>query len=310
MISVIVPVYNVEHFLNRCIESITFQTYDNLEIILVNDGSKDTSGEICDEWKHKDKRIKVIHKENGGLSSARNAGLEIATGEYIGFVDADDYINVNMYQILLDGIESMNADIMICGYEEVDTIKECSIFDEKKLENVSVMGKKEALDCIQNGIIKNYVWCRLYRKKSLKYNFYNTGWEDEVYTLQNFYTVDKIAICDTVLYYYFKRPDSITGYGIYTPITVLKSDKMCVDFCKNMNEKKLLQWRLRVSLAHMIQMYFQRVHMQDKVEERRIIKKECLKSVYQYLGYYRIQEIIKIVIFLVLNQNPYKLKKY
>lgn len=100
LISVIVPVYNVEKYLHKCINSILNQTYKNLEIILIDDGSTDNSGKICDEYALKDNRIKVIHKENGGLSSARNAGLDICSGDYIGFVDSDDYIAEDMYEYL------------------------------------------------------------------------------------------------------------------------------------------------------------------------------------------------------------------
>lgn len=114
-ISVIVPVYNSEKYLNRCIESIVNQTYKNLEIILVDDGSSDNCPQICDNWAEKDSRIKVIHKKNDGAASARNSGLDAATGEYIGFIDSDDYIDSNMYQIMLDQIIDNDADASRCG---------------------------------------------------------------------------------------------------------------------------------------------------------------------------------------------------
>lgn len=114
-ISVIIPVYNVEKYIRKCIESIIEQTYNNLEIILVDDGSLDQSGKICDEYCKLDKRIVVIHKDNGGLSSARNAGLEIVTGDYIGFVDSDDYIEKDMYEILLEMMESSGSKIGVCN---------------------------------------------------------------------------------------------------------------------------------------------------------------------------------------------------
>ena len=101
LISIIVPVYNVEEFLPKCIDSILAQTYENLEIILVEDGTKDNSGQICDAYAEKDSRIKVIHKENGGLSSARNAGMDVARGEYFGFVDSDDWIEPETYESLM-----------------------------------------------------------------------------------------------------------------------------------------------------------------------------------------------------------------
>lgn len=117
VISIIVPVYNVEFFLEECVQSILGQTYTNLEVILVNDGSTDKSGELCNDFAAKDNRIKVVHKENGGLSCARNAGLEIATGEYVGFVDADDWIESDMYERMYAKIAENGADICICGFK-------------------------------------------------------------------------------------------------------------------------------------------------------------------------------------------------
>lgn len=111
LISIIVPVYNVEKYLKECIDSVISQTYKNLEIILVDDGSTDKSGEICDEYSKKDSRIKVIHKENGGLSDARNVALDIAKGEYIGFVDSDDYVEKDMFETLYKLAEEHNTEI-------------------------------------------------------------------------------------------------------------------------------------------------------------------------------------------------------
>ena len=123
LISVIIPVYKVEKYLSKCVESIINQTYKNLEIILVNDGSPDNCGEICDEYAKKDSRIKVIHKENGGLSDARNAGIEIASGQYIAFVDSDDYIASNMYERMYEtkkDIKNIRSnDISYCNIKKL-----------------------------------------------------------------------------------------------------------------------------------------------------------------------------------------------
>lgn len=119
LISIIVPVYKVENYLSKCLDSMICQTYKNIEIILVDDGSPDNSGKICDDYAKKDSRIKVIHKENGGLSDARNAGLKIATGKYIGFVDSDDYISVEMYEKLYNQAKKEDADIACCNYYRV-----------------------------------------------------------------------------------------------------------------------------------------------------------------------------------------------
>lgn len=119
MISVIIPIYNVEEYLEKCVNSVLNQTYSDLEIILVDDGSTDNSGKICDELKNKDNRIIVIHQENQGLSAARNAGIAKALGEYIAFVDSDDYIMEDMYETLYKNLEKTDADISICKYQYV-----------------------------------------------------------------------------------------------------------------------------------------------------------------------------------------------
>lgn len=116
LISVIVPVYRTEKYLDKCIQSIVVQTHKNLEIILVDDGSPDNCPQMCDEWAKKDERIKVVHKKNGGLSSARNAGLETSSGSYIGFVDSDDFIEPDMYEILLDDIKKESSQCSACGF--------------------------------------------------------------------------------------------------------------------------------------------------------------------------------------------------
>ena len=119
-VSVIVPVYNMEKYLSRCVDSILAQTYKNLEVILVDDGSKDSSPAICDQYSERDSRVKVVHKENGGLSSARNAGLDVATGDYIGFVDSDDYISPEMYSVLCQCLENSDCEIANLMYVRAD----------------------------------------------------------------------------------------------------------------------------------------------------------------------------------------------
>ena len=116
LISVIVPVYKVENYLNQCLESIVKQTYSNLEILLVDDGSPDRCPEICDEWARREKRVRAIHKQNGGLSDARNAGLALAQGELVMFVDSDDWIAPEMAEKMLEAMEREEADMVICQY--------------------------------------------------------------------------------------------------------------------------------------------------------------------------------------------------
>lgn len=172
LLTVIVPVYNVEKYLDTCIKSIINQTYSNLEIILVDDGSKDDSGRICDKYAEKDKRIKVIHKENEGLSEARNLGIKLSKGDYITFVDSDDYIDERMYEILIHDLEYYDVDIATCDYLRVeDYSKKAEISNE-----VNIYDKKEALcKLLKNEEYKDYAWNKVYKKKLFKDIWYPKG---------------------------------------------------------------------------------------------------------------------------------------
>lgn len=134
LISVIVPVYKVEKYLHRCVDSIINQTYKNLEIILVDDGSPDNCPKICDEYAQKDQRIKVIHKKNAGISEARNAGLEIAQGEFVAFVDSDDYIDSTMYEKMLLLAQKEKNDLVLCGFKKVSEDGKIENFNEKIMQ--------------------------------------------------------------------------------------------------------------------------------------------------------------------------------
>lgn len=161
-VSIIIPVYKAEKNISRCIDSILKQSYENLEVILIDDGSPDDSGKICDKYSEIDKRIKVIHKKNGGVSSARNAGLKIATGDYIGFVDADDYIEADMYSHLIDLIQKSNADLVICGYfieYLTGVIKESNIIDKHLLNT------EETLDFVLTNLNMGSIWNKIYKRE-------------------------------------------------------------------------------------------------------------------------------------------------
>lgn len=169
LVSVIVPVYNTEKYLRQCINSIIDQTYRKLEIILVDDGSTDRSGSICEEYAKQDSRIKVIHQKNGGLSAARNAALDVAAGEYIGFVDSDDYILPGMYENMVHCIEKQEADICVCmyRYEDEDGRRRLSKSDAA----INFYGKKTAEEfavCLYAGgylnLVAISVWNKLYRR--------------------------------------------------------------------------------------------------------------------------------------------------
>ena len=214
LISVIVPVFNVEQYLNRCLESIVNQTYTNLEIILVDDGSTDKSGEICDYWKDTDQRIKVIHKENGGLSDARNVGMNMASGEYIGFIDSDDYIAPEMYDRLLKAIIQNDSDIAVCSVEMVWENQNLKTPYTSKINDI--LDNKEAIEeLIKENKLKLPVWNRLYKSCiAKKFDFpYGKFHEDILWSYQVFGSAERVSIIDYTGYYYMQRDNSIMGEG-------------------------------------------------------------------------------------------------
>lgn len=212
-ISVIVPIYKVEAYIDRCIESIINQTYHNLEIILVDDGSPDQCPEICDEWAKKDKRIRVIHKKNGGLSDARNVGLAAAKGDYISFVDSDDWIEPDFISVLYTELINANADISACG---VDYVSESGEVLRKRKCDCLCLDKIEALRRLvkEDGVYQT-VWNKLYRRETIGSILFEVGRcnEDDFWTYQIFDRAKKIVITNQTLYHYFQRDGSIMGAG-------------------------------------------------------------------------------------------------
>lgn len=213
-ISVIVPVYNVEKYLHRCVDSIINQTYKDIEIILVDDGSTDRGGEICDNYAKLDNRIKVIHKKNGGLSDARNIGIENSTGEYISFVDSDDYIHYDMIKRLYINIKECKANISICGYletyENIDVINE----NELIINNIKYFNNIEALNLLYDkkmGVNFVVSWGKLYEKNLFENILFPKAklHEDQFTTYKLFFESKKIVYDSSKLYFYFQRNDSI-----------------------------------------------------------------------------------------------------
>lgn len=210
LISVIVPIYKVEKYLQKCIDSILNQTYENLEIILVDDGSPDNCPKICDENANRDSRIRVIHKQNGGLSDARNAGLEVFRGEYLMFVDSDDMLPVNSIEILYSLIEKYDAQLAIGEHVRVydDEILQRQLTEVETKEQV--WNPTQAVtDVFVNGCA---AWARLYRRDihdKIRFPINEIN-EDEAIALQVIAQCKKIVKTEKVVYYYTCRPMSIT----------------------------------------------------------------------------------------------------
>lgn len=228
LISVIIPAYNIEPYIARCLDSVLAQSYTNLEIIIVNDGSKDNTGNILEEYKKKDDRIRVIHKENTGVSDTRNKGIDAATGEYIGFVDGDDVIHQDMYKTLLENAIKYDADISHCGYQMVFPNRTDDYYGTEKL--VLQDNHKGVFDLLDASYVEPGLCIKLYRRdligkyrldKSIRIN------EDLLFNYDMFKKAKKSVYEDKMLYYYMVRSASASTqktnrYKILNPVDVMR----------------------------------------------------------------------------------------
>ena len=209
LISIIVPVYNVEKYLPRCIDSILMQTYSNFEVILVNDGSEDGSGQICDEYAAKDSRIKVIHQSNAGVAAARNVALRSASGDYLGFVDSDDYISSDMCEKVMKLFNQYDVDVV--------TFDCCRVAEDGKelgrteTLDEGILSQENALAELMRGHMNNYMWNKVFKRRVFEGIRFPEGrvWEDMAITHQLFLSADKLYCTTDILYYYCARRDSI-----------------------------------------------------------------------------------------------------
>lgn len=231
LISIIVPVYKVEKYLKRCVDSVLTQTYQNIEVILVDDGSPDNCGVICDKYKKNDNRIVVIHKENGGLSDARNTAISLAKGEYISFIDSDDWVSPYYVEHLYKAVTKCNADMGISWFENVFKGKALQSKPEEAFIHYESLTAEECLKKLlyQNGV-EVCAWGKLYRTALIKDLKYPVGklYEDIPVTYEAIKRSKKISVIGNVDYYYFQRTDSIQNIEF----TIRKMDG--IEHCYNM----------------------------------------------------------------------------
>ena len=312
LISVIVPVYNVSKYLNQCVDSILNQSYQKLEVILVDDGSTDSSGVICNQYAKKDQRITVLHKKNGGLSDARNAGLEVAKGEYIGFVDSDDFIHPDMYKILVKILEENQADIAIANWLDFFDGREGEIHD-KRTGNIVCFENIETLEFLIYGEdryqISFSVWDRLYRREVIGNIFFPKGkcYEDIVWSAKVFYGTKKTAYIDRSLYFYRRRNDSIVGtdsmYGLSARAITDEIPQMeeLIQFLKDIKQEKMAD-EITYFLYEVVLKYYSRCYF-NKSE----LQIELLKLINKYKEWameypHRTNDLSrKVVIFISLH---------
>lgn len=210
MISIIVPVYNVDFYLKRCVDSLISQDYGNYEIILVDDGSTDTSPLICDEYEKKYDNIRVIHQENKGLSEARNIGIQCAIGDWLMFVDSDDYVESNFCSTAIDYSLRYNADICVFGFNKVFENQEFINFND--FQTNGLLSKEDSFFMLTKESVGNYAWNKIYKKYLFDEILYpvNRKWEDIGTTWKLFEKAENICFCSNmILYHYFQRNSSI-----------------------------------------------------------------------------------------------------
>ena len=313
LISIIVPIYNVEKYINQCLDSIINQTYKNLEIILVDDGSPDNCGKICDEYAIKDNRIKVIHKENGGLSSARNAGLDVASGEYISFIDSDDYVAENFIEKLYGLCKENDAEIAECGFIKFEGYIELKYLEEKNEKYVSTdMLKRMYFETATRTIV---VWNKLYKRciyEGLRFPIGKIN-EDEFTTYRAFYaTQKKIVVTNLPLYYYRYSSESIMGRKFNVKrldlLDALAERKM---FYKEKNEIELYNMTTIVYQAYLKEFYF--LTMENVEESKHFLEFIQSKARENYKDYVRIKSIslkskIMEYLFIILPRGYCVLK--
>lgn len=285
LVSVIIPAYNIEDYIGRCLDSIISQTYKNLEIIVVDDGSRDYTGEILDNYAKKDRRIKVIHKENGGVSSARNKGIEAAEGDYIGFIDGDDLIEPEMYKTLVDLLEEENADIAHCGYQMVfpDRIDYYHNTGKKKIQTTEE-GLKDLLsgEMIEPGLVN-----KLYKKELIKNCRLNETVkinEDLLMNYQLFKLSQKSVYYDITPYSYMIRSSSATGAN---SLITKREDSLRVlnqikDDCINNNLLSIIYKRyIYLLMAICRDGLKDKSYMKYQKKQRKQLKKELKTDVFK-----------------------------
>ena len=256
LISIIVPIYKVEKYLPRCIDSLINQTYQNLEIILVDDGSPDRSGEICDEYAKKDSRIVVVHKPNGGLSDARNKGLDVANGDYVMFVDSDDWIEKESCEILVNLAKEKKSDVV--SFAMTDVYDNGKKIPSKTPYGTKIISSEEAIKAIlynhsQFGIF-NRACNKFYSKSLLLDTRFPVGklTEDQGFTYKILHKAKRICVCENHLYNYYRRSGSISFFEFYPQ---LKRDEYSfwlerLDFLKS-NYPNIVKYQISQLLGDM-----------------------------------------------------------
>ena len=289
LISIIVPVYNAEKYLSRCIESILNQTHRNIQLVIINDGSTDGSLEIIERYALADGRILLVNKENTGVSDSRNKGLDIATGEFVGFVDADDYIEPNMYEVLLQEITDNDADICCCGYrQEFENYRyDISINERQVFYNTEEIISQYLRQDIRNGIFDGN-WNKLFRVECLenvRYEEIKHG-EDILFQFRAFTNSNKMVCTPNLLYHYVNNENSVSN-------KVFNKNKLSIiDVAREVKDTIIAKYSNLDEQAHAFYLTWNIALLQDYYSSRcdefkyvaGVIRRDFINNRDKYLG--------------------------
>lgn len=285
MITIVVPVYNVEKYLSRCVDSILEQTYTDFELLLVDDGSPDNCGEICDEYAKKDSRIFVVHQKNGGLSAARNTGIDWFykqnRSDYITFVDSDDWLHPNYLKILMNGITENDVKICACNYKRVTTESSHQNYDDIEYE---ITSPEDFL--VNHSWQYNYAWGKLYHKSIFDDVRYPVGknFEDTFTTYKALHKCEKIAYTDLQLYYYLRNEQGISR-SPWKPSELVIFDAMQdqMQFYKEKNLQKAFDKEFQLFVHHHAYQIVRIKENKEDLKENKAALKEIKKALREYL---------------------------
>lgn len=280
LVSIIIPIYNIENYLSACLDSIINQSYQNLEILAVDDGSSDDSYKIASAYAARDKRIKVFQKPNGGLSDARNYGYDRCNGEYVAFIDGDDYISKYYIETLLNAVIENDSDISTCKYKLTYTTNDKAL-EKKPSKDSKTLSAEDALRSLfYQKDVTTSAWGKLYRKELLSDVKYPKGkkYEDLATTYKLFAKANKVTVCNATLLYYMQRETSIMGQAFKPErLDGLKFAEEAVDFTK--------KYYPNLEKAASNRVFMEAVHIFEEINPRK--NKEARDLVWQTIKQYR-----------------------
>lgn len=313
-VSIIVPVYKVEQYLPKCIESIIHQTYKNIEILLIDDGSPDTCPKICDEYAKQDKRIQVFHRENSGVSSARNFGLEKATGDWVCFIDSDDYVCLNYVEHFMEVAKRTDAKIICASYLEIEEGQDEDNILEIGQDKISVLNKEEALYLLLCDKLRSYPWNKIFARElwdDIKWNEDYKVYEDCMTLYLLFSKCDEIAISRKKTYRYLQRSSSVLHQqspDIFLKLfDVLDAQQKYINKCNFKFNKEIPFDLLRIEYYRRYLNYClstqnnMTIHLTDVVSKKHM---NLIRFMFQYTDIFDKKSICSNVILLV-NEKIY-----